>query len=63
MTLHLEAMAAPKRKDAGTAKTKAAEMMARARVPGQHPFVQQILAWRETDGSADPAETALFEPP
>jgi len=31
MTLHLEAMAAPKRKDAGTAKTKAAEMMARAR--------------------------------
>ena len=34
MKLHLEAMAAAKRKDAATAKTKAAEMMERARVPG-----------------------------
>ena len=38
MKLHLEAMAAARRKDAATAKTKAAEMMERARVPGQHPF-------------------------
>jgi hypothetical protein len=33
MKLHLEAMAAARRKDAATAKTKAAEMMERARVP------------------------------
>jgi hypothetical protein len=52
MKLHLEAMAAARRKDAATAKTKAAEMMERARVPGQHPFVQQILTMQAREAAA-----------
>lgn len=52
MKLHLEAMAAAKRKDAATAKTKAAEMMERARVQGQHPFVQQILTMQAREAAA-----------
>ena len=52
MKLHLEAMAAAKRKDAATAKAKAAEMMERARVPGQHPFVQQILTMQAREAAA-----------
>jgi tetratricopeptide (TPR) repeat protein len=58
MKLHLEAMAAAKRKDAATAKTKAAEMMERARVPGQHPFVQQILTMQAREASALAAHAA-----
>ena len=42
MKLHLEVMAAASRKDAATAKAKAAEMAERAGAAGQHPFVQQI---------------------
>jgi hypothetical protein len=52
MKLYLEAMAAAKRKDAATAKAKAAEMMERARVPGQHPFVQQILTMQAREAAA-----------
>ena len=52
MKLHLEAMAAARRKDAATAKTKAAEMMERARVPGQHPFVRQILTMQAREAAA-----------
>jgi tetratricopeptide (TPR) repeat protein len=52
MKLHLETMAAAGRKDAATAKAKAAEMMARARVPGQHPFVQQILTIQAREAAA-----------
>jgi tetratricopeptide (TPR) repeat protein len=52
MKLHLEAMAAARRKDAATAKTKAAEMMERARAPGQHPFVQQILTIQAREAAA-----------
>ena len=58
MKLHLEAMAAAKRKDAATAKTKAAEMMERARVPGQHPFVQQILTMQAREAAATAAHAA-----
>ena len=58
MKLHLEAMAAAKRKDAATAKTKAAEMMERARVPGQHPFVQQILTIQAREAAALAAHAA-----
>ena len=58
MKLHLEAMAAAKRKDAATAKTKAAEMMERARVPGQHPFVQQILTMQAREAAALAAHAA-----
>jgi tetratricopeptide (TPR) repeat protein len=58
MKLHLEAMAAAKRKDASTAKTKAAEMMERARLPGQHPFVQQILTMQAQEASALAAHAA-----
>ena len=58
MKLHLEAMAAAKAKDAATAKTKAAEMMARARVPGQHPFVQQILTMQAREAAAAAALAA-----
>jgi hypothetical protein len=58
MRLHLEAMAAAKRKDAATAKTRAAEMMARARVPGQHPFVQQILTIQAREAAALAAQAA-----
>jgi tetratricopeptide (TPR) repeat protein len=58
MKLHLEAVAAARRKDAGTAKTKAAEMMERARVPGQHPFVQQILTMQAREAAAMAAQAA-----
>ena len=58
MKLHLEAMAAAKRKDAATAKSKAAEMMERARVPGQHPFVQQILTMQAREAAATAAHAA-----
>jgi tetratricopeptide (TPR) repeat protein len=58
MTLHLEVMAAAKRKDAATAKTKAAEMMARASAPGQHPFVQQILTIQAREAAAVAAHAA-----
>ncbi|MDP9323036.1 MAG: tetratricopeptide repeat protein [Acidobacteriota bacterium] len=58
MKLHLEAMAAAKRKDAATVKTKAAEMMERARVPGQHPFVQQILTIQAREAAALAARAA-----
>ena len=58
MTLHLEAMAAASRKDVATAKAKAAEMMARALVPGQHPFVQQILTMQAREAAALAAHAA-----
>jgi tetratricopeptide (TPR) repeat protein len=58
MKLHLEALAAAHRKDAATAKTKAAEMMTRARVPGQHPFVQQILTMQAREAAAAAAYAA-----
>ena len=58
MKLHLEVMAAARRKDAATAKTKAAEMMERARVPGQHPFVQQILTMQAREAAALAAQAA-----
>jgi tetratricopeptide (TPR) repeat protein len=58
MKLHLEAMAAARRKDAATAKAKAAEMMDRARAPGQHPFVQQILTIQAREAAALAAQAA-----
>ena len=58
MKLQLEAMAAAKRKDAATAKTKAAEMMKLALVPGQHPFVQQILTIQAREAAAAAALAA-----
>ena len=58
MRLHLEAMAAARRNDAATAKIKAAEMMERARVPGQHPFVQQILTMQAREAAAAAAHAA-----
>lgn len=58
MKLHLEAMAAARRHDAATAKIKAAEMMERARVPGQHPFVQQILTMQAREAAAWAAHAA-----
>ncbi len=58
MKLHLEAMAAARRKDATTAKAKAAEMMDRARAPGQHPFVQQILTIQAREAAAMAAQAA-----
>ena len=58
MKLHLEVMAAARRKDAATARTKAAEMMARAVVPGQHPFVQQILTIQAREAAALAAQAA-----
>jgi tetratricopeptide (TPR) repeat protein len=58
MKLHLEAMAAARRKDAATAKAKAAEMMGRARAAGQHPFVQQILTIQAREAAALAAHTA-----
>ena len=58
MKLHLEVMAAAKRKDAATAKTKAAEMMALARVPDQHPFVQRILTIQASEAAALAAHAA-----
>ena len=58
MKLHLEVMAAAKRKDAATARTKAAEMMERARVPGQHPLVQQVLTIQAREAAASAAVAA-----
>jgi tetratricopeptide (TPR) repeat protein len=58
MRLHLEAMAAARRKDPATAKAKAAEMMVRARVPGQHPFVQQVLTIQAREAAALAAQAA-----
>jgi len=58
MKLHLEAMAAANRKGAATAKAKAAEMMARASVAGQHPFVQQILTMQAREAAAAAALAA-----
>jgi tetratricopeptide (TPR) repeat protein len=58
MKLHLEAMAAARRKDAATARVKAAEMMERARVPGQHPFVEQILTIQAREAAALAAHAA-----
>jgi tetratricopeptide (TPR) repeat protein len=58
MTLHLEAMAAASRKDAATAGAKAAQMMERARAPGQHPFVQQILTMQAREAAALAAHAA-----
>jgi hypothetical protein len=58
MKLHLEAMAAAQRKDAATARTKAAQMMERARIPGQHPFVQQILTMQAREAAAAAALAA-----
>jgi tetratricopeptide (TPR) repeat protein len=58
MKLHLETMAAASRKDTVTAKANAAEMMARARVPGQHPFVQQILTMQAREAAALAAHAA-----
>jgi tetratricopeptide (TPR) repeat protein len=58
MKLHLEVMAAAKRKDAATARSKAGEMMDRARVPGQHPFVQQILTVQAREAAATAAHAA-----
>jgi tetratricopeptide (TPR) repeat protein len=52
MKLHLEVMTAASRKDAATAKAKAAEMIERTRVPGQHPFVQQILTLQAREAAA-----------
>ena len=53
MRLHLEAMAAAKRKDPATAKARAAEDE-RARVQGQHPFVQQILTMQAREAGQRP---------
>jgi hypothetical protein len=58
MKLHLEVMAAAHRKDAATAKAKAAEMMERARVAGQHPFVKQILTMQAREAAAAAAYAA-----
>jgi hypothetical protein len=58
MKLHLEVMAAASRKDAATAKTKAAEMAERASAPGQHPFVQQILTIQAREAAASAAHAA-----
>jgi tetratricopeptide (TPR) repeat protein len=52
MKLHLEVMAAARRKDAATAQTKSAEMMKLANAPGQHPFVQQILTMQARQAAA-----------
>ena len=51
-------MAAAQRKDAATARTKAAQMTERARVPGQHPFVQQILTMQAREAAAAAALAA-----
>jgi tetratricopeptide (TPR) repeat protein len=58
MKLHLEVMAAARRKDAATAKTKAGEMMKLANAPGQHPFVQQILTMQAREAAAASALAA-----
>jgi len=58
MRLHLEAMAASKKNDAATVKAKAAQMMERATVQGQHPFVQQILTMQAREAAALAAQTS-----
>jgi tetratricopeptide (TPR) repeat protein len=58
MKLHLEVMAAAGRKDAASAKRKAAEMMKLANTPGQHPFVQQILTMQAREAAAAAALAA-----
>jgi tetratricopeptide (TPR) repeat protein len=58
MKLQLEVMAAARRKDAATARSKAAEMIVRASLPGQHPFVQQILTIQAREASALAAQAA-----
>jgi tetratricopeptide (TPR) repeat protein len=58
MKLHLEVMAAAARKDAATAKLKAAEMTRLAGMPGQHPFVQQILTIQAREAAALAAHAA-----
>jgi tetratricopeptide (TPR) repeat protein len=58
MKLHLEVMAAAARKDAAAAKLKAAEMLRRARLPGQHPFVEQILTLQAREAAAAAAHAA-----
>jgi tetratricopeptide (TPR) repeat protein len=58
MKLHLEVMAAARRKDADTAKVKAGKMMERARISGQHPFVQQILTMQAREAAALAAQAA-----
>ena len=58
MKLQLEVMAAARQKDAATARRKAGEMMARASVPGQHPFVQQILTIQAREAAALAAQAA-----
>src|SRR5262249_24763582 len=58
MKLHLEVMAAAARKDGATVRAKVAEMMDRARVPGQHPFVQQILTIQSREAAAAAAYAA-----
>jgi tetratricopeptide (TPR) repeat protein len=58
MKLHLEVMAAAGRRDAAAAASKAAEMMERARRPGQHPFVQQILTIQAREAAAIAAHAA-----
>jgi tetratricopeptide (TPR) repeat protein len=58
MKLHLEAMAAAAAKDTATVKAKAAHMLERASVPGQHPFVQQILTMQAREAAALAAQTA-----
>ena len=52
MKLHLEVIAAARQQDVATARTKAAEMMERARVEGQHPFVQQVLTIQAREAAA-----------
>jgi tetratricopeptide (TPR) repeat protein len=58
MKLHLEVMAAARRKDVATAKTKSAEMIKLANAPGQHPFVQQILTIQAREAAAAAALAA-----
>ena len=58
MKLHLEVMAAARRTDVATAKSKSAEMMKVANTPGQHPFVQQILTIQAREASAAAALAA-----
>ena len=58
MKLQLEVMAAASRKDAATARRKAAEMMPLATAAGQHPFVQQILTMQARQAAGLAAHAA-----
>ncbi len=58
MKLHLGTMAAAKRKDAVTARARATEMMERASLAGQHPFVQQILTMQAHEAAAVATQAA-----